>query len=76
MIPSMIVGSFFGAMIGTFVVSGFFRHRQGRREKSFLRFVSVTFKDAKKVEAISVSSTDKQAMANVERRLRDASRNL
>lgn len=52
------------------------RYIHFRREKMFLRFVRVTFPNAKTVEVISASSNDKQALANVERRLRDASRNL
>lgn len=46
------------------------------RDKAFLRFARITFPNAKVVEAISVSSEDKQAIANIERRLRDASRTL
>jgi hypothetical protein len=67
---------FAGGVVGTFVGTAFSRYLNRRREKLFLRFVSVTFKDSKRIEAISVSSRDKDAMANVERRLRDASRNL
>ena len=63
-------------MFGTFIVSGFSRYRQRRRDQLFLRFVSVKFKNAEVIEAISVTGNDKDTMANVERRLRDASRNL
>lgn len=76
MTGAYLVGSFFGAIIGTAIVNVFSRYRDKRREKLFLRFVSVTFKDAKKIEAISVAANDKDAMANVERKIRDASRNL
>lgn len=46
------------------------------RDKAFLRFARVTFPNAKIVEAISVANTDKQALENIERRLRNASRTL
>jgi hypothetical protein len=52
------------------------RYIHWRRDEIFLRFVRVTFPHAKTVEVISVSGTDKQAIENVERRLRNASRNL
>jgi hypothetical protein len=47
-----------------------------REDKQFLKYVRVTFPNAEFVEAISVSTSDKQAMDNIERRLRDASRHL
>jgi hypothetical protein len=52
------------------------RYVHSRREKNFLRFVRITFPNAKIVEVISASSSDKQALENIERRLRDASRTL
>ena len=52
------------------------RYIHSRREKNFLRFVRITLPNAEVVEVISASSSDKQALANIERRLRDASRNL
>lgn len=52
------------------------RYIHWRREEAFLRFVRITFPNAKIVEVISASSTDKEVIANIERRLRDASRTL
>jgi hypothetical protein len=46
------------------------------RQKRFLRFVRVTLPDAKVVECITVAHTDKQAIENIERRLRESSRTL
>lgn len=42
----------------------------------FLRFVRVTLPNAKVIEAITIADSDKKALENIERRLRDASRNL
>jgi hypothetical protein len=47
-----------------------------RREERFLRFVRIVLPDVKIVECISVATSDKQAMDNLERRIRDASRTL
>jgi hypothetical protein len=52
------------------------RYIHWRRTKTFLRYVRVTLSDAKVVEIISASSSDKQALANIERRLRNVSRTL
>jgi hypothetical protein len=71
-----IIGSFFGAMIGTFIGSQFTKYRDKRDRRKFLRYLKITYPNAKVVEAISISDTDKQALDNVERRIRDASRNL
>jgi hypothetical protein len=66
------VGSGVGGLIGQRLSERLHRDRT----KAFLRFVRVTLPNAEVVEAISVANTDKQAIANIERRLRDASRNL
>lgn len=52
------------------------RHIRRRRDKSFLRYVRVILPNSKIVEAITVSTSDKQAMDNIERRIRNASRTL
>jgi hypothetical protein len=59
-------------MIGRIIVEA----RNKRRDQMFLRFVRVTFPHAKVVEAITIADSDKKALENIERRLRDASRTL
>ena len=70
------LGGFLGGLLYWSTKEVLSRYIHWRREKSFLRFVRVTFPSAKVVEVISVSDRDKQAIENVERRLRDASRTL
>jgi hypothetical protein len=70
------LGGFLGGLVYWSAKAILSRYIHWRREKSFLHFVRVTFPNAKLVEVISVSDTDKQAIENVERRLRDASRTL
>lgn len=66
------LGSVIGGAIGQAISQRLYR----RRDQAFLRFARITFPNAKVVEAISVASSDKDALANIERRLRNASRNL
>jgi len=66
------VGSGVGGLIGQRLSERLHRDRT----KAFLRFVRVTLPNAEVVEAISVANTDKQALENIERRLRNASRTL
>jgi hypothetical protein len=47
-----------------------------KREVQFLRMVRVWTPDAKTIESISIAKSDKIAMANIERRLRESSRYL
>lgn len=68
----VVLGTFTGRVIYKALEQWFDR----RRDKVFLRFVRVTLPNAKTVEAISASHTDEQAIANIERRIRDASRTL
>lgn len=65
-------GSIIGGAIGQAISAYLFR----RRDERFLRFVRVTCPKAKVIEAISVASSDKQALENIERRIRNASRTL
>jgi hypothetical protein len=52
------------------------RYFYRRRDKAFLRFVRITVPDAKVIEVITVANSDKQAIENIERRLRESSRTL
>ena len=52
------------------------RRLRRRREVKFLRFVRVILPTGKVVEAITIADNDEQALRNIERRLRDASRSL
>ena len=52
------------------------RHLHRRREVKFLRFVRVILPTGKVVEAITIADTEEQALRNIERRLRDASKSL
>jgi hypothetical protein len=70
------LGGFLGGFLYWATKAFLSRYIHWRREKIFLRFVRVTFPNSKTVEVISAASNDKQALANVERRLRNASRNL
>jgi len=66
------LGSVVGGAIGQAISARLLRNR----DKRFLRFARITVPNAKVIEAISVASSDKQAMENIERRLRNASRTL
>ena len=66
------LGSVIGGAIGQAISTRLFRNR----DKRLLRFARITVSDAKVIEAISVASSDKQALENIERRLRNASRTL
>ena len=66
------LGSIIGGAIGQAISSRLFRNR----DKRFLRFARVTVSNAKVIEVISVANSDKQALDNIERRLRNASRTL
>ena len=66
------IGSMLGGIIGQ-AISAYFRRR---RDKAFLRYGRVVLPNARSVEVISVASSDKQAIENIERRLRNASRTL
>lgn len=66
------IGAVVGGAIGQAITAYILRDR----EKRFLRFVSVTNPQAKVIEVISVASSDKQALENIERRIRNASRTL
>lgn len=66
------IGSIVGGAIGQALSAYLLRDR----EKRFLRFVRVTNPQAKVIEVISVASSDKQALENIERRIRNASRTL
>lgn len=73
----VLLAWFLGGLIGAGIVApafeGFLRRR---REKQFLRYARLRFPTATSIEVISVGPTDKQTMENIERRIRDASRNL
>ncbi len=75
-----VFGIFLASLLGAIALIELWRvimkYRQNKRNAQFLRMVRVVMPDAKVVEIISVASNDKDAMANVERRLRDASRTL
>jgi hypothetical protein len=71
-IVAVVVGSIIGGMIGRLISD----YLNRRRDKMFLRFVRVTLPNAKVIEAITIADNDKKALENIERRLRDASRNL
>jgi hypothetical protein len=71
-IVAVVVGSIIGGMIGRLISD----YLNRRRDKMFLRFVRVTLPNAKVIEAITIADSDKKALENIERRLRDASRNL
>lgn len=71
-IAAVVVGSIIGGMIGRLISD----YLNKRRDKMFLRFVRITFPNAKVIEAITIADNDKKALENIERRLRDASRNL
>jgi hypothetical protein len=71
-IAAVVVGSIVGGMIGRLISD----YLNRRRDKMFLRFVRVTLPNAKVIEAITIADNDKKALENIERRLRDASRNL
>lgn len=47
-----------------------------KKDQKFLRFIRLRFPDAKVIEAITVADSDREAIDNLERRLRDASRTL
>jgi hypothetical protein len=66
-IGSIVAGAISGAITS---------HLLRNRDKRFLRFVRVTNPQAKVIEVISVASSDKQALENIERRIRNASRTL
>lgn len=66
------LGSIVGGAIGQALSA---RLRRGR-DKAFLRYARVVLPDAKLIEVISIAETDKQALENIERRLRNASRTL
>lgn len=71
-IAAVVVGSMIGGAIGR-IISDYLNKR---RDKMFLRFVRITFPKAKVIEAITIADNDKQALENIERRIRDASRTL
>lgn len=72
-----LAGGFLGGLLWSLLFAKQYnRWMERRREKKFLRYIQIKFPGAKVIEAISVSGTDEEAMANVERRLRDASRTL
>ena len=66
------IGSVLGGIIGQAISARLRR----RRTNAFLRYARVVLPSAKSVEVISVASSDKQAIENIERRLRNASRTL
>ena len=66
------VGSVLGGIIGKTISERLRR----RRDKQFLRYARAILPNAQVVEVISVASSDKQALENIERRLRNASRTL
>lgn len=70
------LGGFVGGITGKAISPAFTRLLYRRREERFLRYARVRFPNAEAIEVISVGPTDKQAMENIERRLRDASRSL
>ena len=74
MSASLIYALSVGAIV--FIGIMYTEWRRSRVDKQFLRYIRVTFPNAEFVEAISVSTSDKQAMDNIERRLRDASKHL
>lgn len=41
-----------------------------RRQRKFIKLVSISFPDKKDIRFIAVDSSDKRAMANIERQLR------
>jgi aspartate/glutamate racemase len=47
-----------------------------RKEKKFIKRIRVMFPDAENIEAITVASSNEEAIQNIERRLRDTSRTL
>jgi hypothetical protein len=65
-----------GSVLGGAIGSAISQRLHRSRDKAFLRFARVTFPSAKVIEAISIASDDKQALENIERRLRNASRTL
>ena len=67
-----LLGGIIGAMLSEKIAERFHRDR----DKAFLRYARVLFPDARVIEAISVAQTDKQAIENIERRLRNVSRTL
>ncbi len=71
-----ILGGFVGGVIFWTTKAILSRYIHWRREKTFLRFVRVTLPNARTIEVVSVSDSDKQVIENIERRLRDASRTL
>lgn len=52
------------------------RYFERRQDKQFIKRVRVMFPNADPIEVITVSSSNRQAIANVERRLRESSRSL
>ena len=70
-------GGFLGGLLWSVLFAkGHQRWVDKRRDKKFLKFVSFKFPNAKVIEVISVAGSDEEAMQNVERRIRNASRTL
>jgi hypothetical protein len=71
-----ILGGFLGGLLYWSTEAVISRYFHRRRQERFLRFVRITLPDAKIMEVITVSNSDKQAIENIERRLRESSRTL
>lgn len=52
------------------------KYLRERREEKFLRFVRITLPNARCIEVITTAPTDKKALENIERKIREASRTL
>lgn len=65
-----------GLIIYNLIVNLIRNHLKKRRDDQFLRFVRITLPNAECIEVISTGPTDKQALDNIERRIRAASRTL
>ena len=72
----IILGAVLGAIIGQAISKTSDRYFCRRRDKAFLRFARITFPNSTVIESISIAESDKQALENIERRLRNASRTL
>jgi hypothetical protein len=63
----VIVGTMLGRMFWDILQD----HRSHRREKKFIKLVSVTFPDRDGITYISVDTSDRMALRNLEKQLRE-----